>query len=119
MHGISDDLTSCKGISSGKLKGLLRRHAVTHRIVLRKLPPPAQSILVLTVQHQAADFTASLVLPPAVKQVLQTYSNLFQEPSALPPQRADDHHIPLIPRAQPVNIRPCRYSPRKKTEIER
>lgn len=36
----------------------------------------------------------------------------------LPPQRKFDHAIPLMPGAQPVNIRPYKYRPAQKDEIE-
>lgn len=44
---------------------------------------------------------------------------MFQEPQGLPPVREYDHTIPLIPGAQPVNVRPYRYTPLQKDEIER
>jgi hypothetical protein len=37
----------------------------------------------------------------------------------LPPSREYDHHIPLIPGVKPVNVKPYRYSPTQKDEIER
>jgi len=43
---------------------------------------------------------------------------LFAEPTTLPPRREADHQIPLLPGAQPVSVRPYRYSPAQKTEIE-
>jgi hypothetical protein len=46
------------------------------------------------------------------------FGNIFQSPTKLPPQRALDHHIPLIPGAAPVNVKPYRYSPAQKDEIE-
>lgn len=44
---------------------------------------------------------------------------MFAEPTGLPPCRPCDHSIPLIPRAQPVSVRPYRYAPALKSEIER
>lgn len=44
---------------------------------------------------------------------------MFDEPSGLPPAREFDHAIPLIPGAQPVNLRPYRYNPAQKDEIEK
>lgn len=43
---------------------------------------------------------------------------MFAEPTTLPPRREADHQIPLLPGAQPVSVRPYRYSPTQKTEIE-
>jgi hypothetical protein len=37
IKGINDDITSCKAISSGKFKGLLRRKAITHCVELRPI----------------------------------------------------------------------------------
>ncbi|XP_066365248.1 uncharacterized protein [Miscanthus floridulus] len=41
------------------------------------------------------------------------------EPNTLPPQRPFDHHIKLLLGDPPVNIRPYRYSPAQKDEIEK
>lgn len=57
-------------------------------------------------------------LPQDVKQVVQLYGHLFQEPTQLPHARTQDHHIPLTTGASPVNVRPYRYSPQQKTKIE-
>jgi hypothetical protein len=57
--------------------------------------------------------------PEAVQKLLQQFDQLFQEPSSLPPHRDCDHHIPLLPGAKPVNVKPYRYSPQQKTEIEK
>jgi hypothetical protein len=44
---------------------------------------------------------------------------VFGKPVSLPPHRTYDHKIPLIDGAQPVKIRPYRYSPELKMEIEK
>jgi hypothetical protein len=46
------------------------------------------------------------IVPDNIQSLVQTYEPLFQEPKQLPPERALDHHIPLIPGATPVNIKP-------------
>jgi hypothetical protein len=58
-------------------------------------------------------------VPLVIQGVIQEYTNLFQDPDGLPPSRPFDHQIPLIPRTQPVNVRPYRYGPHQKTEIEK
>ena len=55
---------------------------------------------------------------PEIQALLSQYQHLFRLPTELPPRRACDHSIPLIPGAQPVSPRPYRYSPALKTEIE-
>ena len=51
--------------------------------------------------------------------ILSTYSGVFTDPKTLPPQRAYDHTIPLLPGSIPINSKPYHYSPLHKTEIER
>jgi hypothetical protein len=51
--------------------------------------------------------------------VLDVYVSVFDEPKGLPPHRKYDHTIPLLPGASPVNLRPYRYSPYQKNEIEK
>jgi hypothetical protein len=44
---------------------------------------------------------------------------LFEVPKDLPPPRSCDHAIPLIEGAAPVQVRPYRFAPALKDEIER
>jgi hypothetical protein len=44
---------------------------------------------------------------------------VFEDPKELPPHRAYDHSIALLPGSIPVNSRPYHYSPLHKDEIER
>lgn len=58
-------------------------------------------------------------LPPQLQALLDEYTDVFQEPTTLPPHRELDHAIHLQPGASPPNVRPYRYSPLQKDEIER
>jgi hypothetical protein len=51
--------------------------------------------------------------------LIQSYAHLFTAPSGLPPTRAYNHVIPLLPGAKPVSIRPYRYSLKLKDELEK
>ncbi|CAM8880125.1 unnamed protein product [Rhodiola kirilowii] len=52
--------------------------------------------------------------------LLSSYSDIFEEPTDLPPSRQGfNHHIPLLAGAIPVNQRPYRYSTLQKTVIEK
>jgi hypothetical protein len=53
-----------------------------------------------------------------VQTLLDQFATVFEEPSDLPPRRLYDHHIPLIPGARPVSMRPYRVAPALKSEIE-
>lgn len=56
--------------------------------------------------------------PPAISALLQQYSEVFQEPTTLPPHRDIDHAIPLQEGATPPNIRPYRVPYKQKDEME-
>ncbi|GAU26218.1 hypothetical protein TSUD_354400 [Trifolium subterraneum] len=55
---------------------------------------------------------------PRVHELLHKFQTLFQTPTHLPPPRPIDHQIPLLPNANPVNVRPYRYPHFQKREIE-
>ena len=57
-------------------------------------------------------------LPPEIKQLLVDFEVVFSTPTELPPSRDCDHTIPLIEGARPVKVRPYRYPPHLKEEIE-
>ncbi|WVZ69878.1 LOW QUALITY PROTEIN: hypothetical protein U9M48_018599 [Paspalum notatum var. saurae] len=58
-------------------------------------------------------------IPAEVQPLLQEFASVFETPTALPPSRSCDHSIPLIAGATPVNVRPYRYTPAMKSEIEK
>ncbi|KAJ4788261.1 polyprotein [Rhynchospora pubera] len=59
------------------------------------------------------------VSSPLVQHVLDSFADIFQEPSSLPPPRAIDHKIHLLPDSKPINLRPYRFSHFQKLEIEK
>ncbi|KAJ4813235.1 polyprotein [Rhynchospora pubera] len=56
---------------------------------------------------------------PHIKLLLDSFEDVFQEPSTLPPTRSIDHQIPLLPDSKPINLRPYRFSHYQKLEIEK
>nr|BBB05436.1 ORF220 protein [Turritis glabra] len=54
-----------------------------------------------------------------VKQLLEWHENVFEMPQGLPPKRGREHAINLKEGAEPVNIRPYRYTYTQKDEIEK
>lgn len=60
-----------------------------------------------------------LEVPQELANLLDEFGEVFQAPSGLPPSRAFDHSIPLIEGASLVSVRPYRYPPVIKDEIER
>ena len=43
-------------------------------------------------------------LPLELPNMLEAYENIFSTPTTLPPNRAHDHQIPLLPGSRPLNI---------------
>ncbi|GJX77412.1 retrotransposon-related protein [Tanacetum coccineum] len=56
---------------------------------------------------------------PEIEQLLIRYDSLFQVPTCLPPNRAIDHRIHLLPNTKPVNVQPYRYPHYQKGEMEK
>jgi hypothetical protein len=57
-------------------------------------------------------------VPEEVQSLLDRYAGVFASTVSYPPDRACNHSIPLIEGARPVHIRPYRYAPVLKTEID-
>lgn len=54
-----------------------------------------------------------------IQKIVDQYSDLFTEPTGVPSNRAMTHSIPLLAGAQPFRLRPYRYTPAQKDEIEK
>jgi hypothetical protein len=57
-------------------------------------------------------------VPIEVQSLLDRYAGVFATQVSYPPDRYCSHSIPLIDGVRPVHIRPYRYAPMLKTEIE-
>ncbi|KAK1619811.1 hypothetical protein QYE76_025328 [Lolium multiflorum] len=115
---MSTSQPSCKPVSASKLKGMLRRGALTHVVQISN--NTCDGIYALGADPSSTSSPAdSAPIPEIIATLLTEYKHLFEEPKGLPPRRAHDHQIPLLPGAQPVKSRPYRYTPQQKDEIER
>lgn len=63
--------------------------------------------------------TEKMPVHPEVQLLLDQFPHLFEAPTGLPPRRAYDHTIPLLPGATPVSLRPYHLAPALKTKLER
>ncbi|KAG9444941.1 hypothetical protein H6P81_016281 [Aristolochia fimbriata] len=57
--------------------------------------------------------------PEELSSILEEYADIFSKTQGLPPSRARDHAIHLIPNAHPVNVKPYRYPHFQKQEMEK
>jgi len=56
---------------------------------------------------------------PDLLDLLAEFADVFAAPTGLPPPRARDHFIHLLPGTPPVTVRPYRYPQLQKDELER
>jgi hypothetical protein len=90
LQGIQDRAASCKPVEATKLFGMLKRGSIVDCIQVQPV-------------HQETDLHSLIAdiqfttVPLAIQGVLQEFDDLFGDPVDLPPCRACDHHIPLVP----------------------
>jgi hypothetical protein len=80
---------------------------------------PAGSVVEVTALQSVPPSLLDLQLPDLLSTLLTEFAMLFDPPTGLPPSRHCNHAIPLISGASPVKVRPYRYPPAIKDEIER
>lgn len=115
LQGVKEQNSPCASVSSTKLKGLLKSGMVSHCISFQCYSPKDHSEAELCVLQSVEDVDC----PPQIVDLLKEHDHLFATPTTLPPHRSADHSIPLVPEAQPVKVRPYKYSPIQKDEIDR
>lgn len=103
LTGIQPKLTSVPQVSVAQLRAMEAADDILHFV---------------TVCAKAPNMSDTEKIPDEVQALLDEFAVVFQEPTQLPKQKAWDHAIPLLLGAKPVNIRPYRYTPEQKTEIE-
>lgn len=101
LQGIVSQVSHCSPISTEQCLGMVR-----------------QGSLMYLVQLTSSDPVTKEPIPAAVQQLIDSFQAVFAEPNGLPPKRYCDHTIPLVPGAAPVNLRPYRFNPALKDEIE-
>lgn len=106
LQGARADLTQCHQLSGEELTELLQRSGVARMVQL-------------CATEQGEHVLIEVPVPVEIEALISEFGHLFAEPRGLPPQRSFDHTIPLLPGARPVNVRPYRYSPAQKDEIEK
>jgi hypothetical protein len=103
LRGIRDKVQSCDIISADEMEKLMAQGALAQVI---HLCPVGESY-------------EPTALPDEIEQLLKDNEASFATPTKLPPHRSFDHNIELMQGVQPVNLKPYRYSPQQKDEIER
>lgn len=102
LMGVAQQTNHCFEISGEQLLGMAKIGAIMYMVQLN--------------ENRQGEPTN---IQPVVQELIQEFQSVFAEPKGLPPKRRCDHKIPLVEGAQPVNLRPYRYNPELKDEIER
>jgi hypothetical protein len=102
LQGVLPNTQTCNNITCLQLNSLIRQEGVEQLLELQQM-----------------EQTAATEIPEPIKQLLSHYPHLFSKPHGLPPKRTVDHAIDLIPGAPPFRLRPYRYTPQQKDEIEK
>jgi hypothetical protein len=102
LQGVQPRVEVCHTLTGLQLDSLIKHEAVEQLLEL-----------------QAVDSNLSDPIPLPIQQLLEQYQHLFTKPNCLPPKRVVDHAIDLIPGASSFRLRPYRYTPQQKDEIER
>lgn len=84
--------------------------SISEVFTIQTIPPESSHALSL---HLPPD------MDPAMRQLLSKFSSVFQVPTRLPPQRDQDHAIPLVDESQVVKVKPYRYPHSQKEQIEK
>jgi hypothetical protein len=90
-------------VKATKLKGLIKKGGIAQMVHLCAV----ESALVST------------AIPASIQQLVDNHSHMFKEPDSLPPSRPCDNTIPLLSGVKSVNVKPYKYNPTQKDEIER
>lgn len=106
LKGVTANTAICSQLTAAQVRGLVHHNSVAQAVELCML-------------SSSTDSSESVPVPTEIAQVLEEFASVFEEPKGLPPERAFDHSITLLPGAKPVNLRPYRYNPAQKDEIER
>ena len=75
LQGLKPDTMVCRPVTCHKLKGLLRRKAVTHVIQLQKIaPPPGEQEYITSISESAQEPQTPLL----IRTVLDKFPQVFQ-----------------------------------------
>lgn len=107
LQGIQPHTTWGSPISATQLQAMYKTDVVLHLVELHSVEEPSEVPVAVE------------PIPPAIQEIIDKFSPIFQPLRHLPSPRPRDHTIPLLPGAQPFRIRPYRYNPFQNDEIER
>lgn len=104
LYGLTGSIDSLLPLSGDQLNAIMKKDEIWCAVQLYAL--------------DSEDLSIAKLLPPQFQELLHHYYVLFTEPSGTPLVRCINHTIPLMSGSQPFRLRPYRYTPTQKDEIE-
>ncbi|CAL9231994.1 unnamed protein product [Arabidopsis halleri] len=104
LHGLKQG--SIREVKATKLKKIMENDVQVSMLCVQEFSDSTEpSICSLEIpSHQEKE-------NPKISHLVQEFADIFAEPNALPPFRANhDHKIPLLEGSNPINQRPYRYA---------
>ena len=105
LQGIQEDFFKIPEVTVNQLSAMEKDEAIWGAVAVYSVD--SSSTVVVT------------PLPAEILELVDQFHDLFAEPSGVPPSRSLTHSIPLVPGTQPFRLRPYRYTPAQKDEIEK
>lgn len=102
----------------------LGRTGITLKAMIKTLKKEGQGFLVEfnfvgKVKDNDSEKKEMTEVPDFLSPLVQKFQQVFELPQGLPPKRLQEHKIVLKDGTNPVSVRPYRYPPAQKDEIER
>ncbi|XP_013594359.1 PREDICTED: uncharacterized protein LOC106302390 [Brassica oleracea var. oleracea] len=118
LRGISPN--SAKIITGSSLNKLMLQEPQISLLHLRELDNTQRSLDSETILYHIEASGENRDDSGSLQQLLSSFADIFEEPTTLPPYREGfNHKIPLEAGANPVSLRPYRYSALQKDSIDK
>jgi hypothetical protein len=124
LQGVLPNTQACPTLSCIQFDSLTKQEAIEQLLELQVSCIQFDSLIKQEAIEQLLELQVTLSdqqmeMPAVVTELVNQFTHLFEEPKELPLKRWIDHAIPLIPGAQAFRLRPYRYTPQQKDEIEK
>ncbi|XP_010507136.1 PREDICTED: uncharacterized protein LOC104783713 [Camelina sativa] len=102
-------------VKATKLNKMKEKDVQLSMICVEQVPEESE-VMLCSVEMQ----TGKEEEHPKFAELIEGFADIFEEPTALPPFRANHNHkIPLMEGSNPINQRPYRYALHQKNEIDK
>ena len=105
LHGVQDAGATVNEITLNQLIAMEKQDSVWGIVEIYSIEQSAK--------------TVAQIVPLEIQELVTQFADLFDEPSGTPLNSTLTHSIPLVPGVQSFRLKPYRYTPSQKDEIEK